>query len=180
MGRSVKKNLLDILFRYAILVFLSIFGLSIFYFIFTPLTLYPSYLLFKIFYPVIIINSDIIKFLNLPLSLEIIGACVGGSAYTLLFILNLSTPNIKLKKRLTMIGISIFVFLIANILRIFLVGVLFAENVKFANSVHEFLWYFGSIFLLIIIWFFEVRKFKIKEIPFYSDIKFFAKYIKKD
>lgn len=179
MKKKTKKELLSILLRYSILVFLSIFGVTIFYFIFKPLTLYSSFFLFKLFYDVSIVQSNTIRFSNYLLDLQIIGACVAGSAYYLLMILNLSTPNIKIKKRLSMLGISIAAFLIANVLRIFWVGVLFANGSKYAVLVHEVFWYFGSIFLLIIIWFIEVKKFNVKDIPFYSDIRFFTKYIKK-
>ena len=36
----------------------------------------------------------------------------------------------------------------------------------------EVLWYLGSTLFVIGIWFIEVKLFKIKEIPIYSDIKF--------
>lgn len=178
MHKKIKRKLKDIFLRYSILVIFSFFALPVFYFIFRPLTVYPGYFLFKIFYEVILINQETIILPSMNLSLEIIGACIAGSAYFLFTLLNLTTPDIKLKKRLALLGISFLLFLIINILRIFIVGVLYAENIFFADFAHKLFWYAGSILFVILIWFWEVRKFKIKEIPFYSDVKFFIRHIK--
>jgi hypothetical protein len=43
---------------------------------------------------------------------------------------------------------------------------------------HKLSWYIGSIILVVGIWFLEVKKFNIKEIPFYSDLKAMLKNIK--
>lgn len=178
MSKKIKRDLTKLFLRYSILLIVALIGVELFYFIFKPLTVYPSYFLFDIFYK-IYLSEGIIHFYNSVISVEIIGACVAGSAYLLFFILNLSTPNIKLKKRLYMLGISFASFLIINIIRIFLIGILFVEGFAFAEFAHKFFWYFGSIFMVIIIWFVEVHKFKIKEIPFYSDFKFLFEEIKK-
>jgi len=174
MNKKIKSKLKDIFLRYSVLVLLSIFGIQIFYFIFKPLTIYPSYFLFDIFYYTSLFG-DIIKFPGTFISLKIIGACIAGSAYLLLTILNFSVPNIKLKKRLKLLLISYFAFLIINILRIFIIGVLFIEKLSWANLAHQFFWYLGSIVFVILIWFIQVKKYKIKGIPFYSDLKFLYK-----
>jgi len=179
MNKKLKIKLKDLLYRYSVLVLLAFFGISIFYFIFEPLTVYPSYFLFKIFYHPILQSGNIFYFPRNLISLQIIGSCVAGSAYLLLTILNISTPKIKLSKRLYLLGTAFLSFLVLNIIRIFLIGVLFIEKVAWANFAHEFFWYFGSIAFVIIIWFFQVKKSKIKEIPFYSDLKFVYKLINK-
>ena len=111
--------------------------------------------------------------------MEIIKACIIGSAYYLLLILNLSTPNIKLKKRILMIVLSFAALLFVNIFRIVFLSILFASKFSLLNLVHKLFWYLGSIIVVILIWFAEVKIFNIREIPFYSDIKLFLTSIKK-
>jgi exosortase/archaeosortase family protein len=174
-----RRKLWDIFYRYSVLLIFSIFSLTIFYFIFRPLTIFPTYFLFEIFYNVDLIDNFILYFgVNLP-SLEIIGACIAGSAYLLLLILNFSTSGIKLKKRLLLLVLAFLIFLIINILRIFFVGMLFLNGTVWADFAHKFFWYFGSIFVVVLIWFAEVKLFDIKEIPFYSDFKFVKKILRK-
>jgi len=164
-----KNSFYSIFLRYLILVILAVPNLFIFYFIFRPLTLYPVYFLFGLFFnPSLVGNIIVFK----GIAIELINACIAGSAYYLLLILNLSTPKIKLKKRIKMIFLSLGFFLIVNILRIFLLGVFFIKGYYFFSIVHELFWYFGSTILVVAIWFAEVKLFKIKEIPFYSDVKF--------
>jgi hypothetical protein len=59
--------------------------------------------------------------------------------------------------------------------RIFFLGILYIYGSPFFDLLHKILWYFGSVFLTVGIWFLEVYLFKIKEIPFYSDLKFLYK-----
>jgi exosortase/archaeosortase family protein len=179
MNKKTKKSLKDIFYRYFILILAVFFGLPFFYFIFEPLTVYPSLFLFKLFYNPVLMPENVITFPGRFISFEVIGACIAGSAYLLLTILNLSTPNIKLKRRLNLLAIAFLSFLVLNILRIFLIGVLFLEKVSWADFAHKLLWYIGSIVVIILIWFIQVRKHKIKEIPFYSDLKFVFNLIKK-
>ncbi len=101
-----------------------------------------------------------------------IAACIAGSAYYLLLILNLSTPGIKLKKRISMILWAFSVFLAVNILRIFLLALIFIAGYSWFDITHKLFWYILSTIFVIAIWFIEVRLFKIKGIPFYSDMKF--------
>lgn len=178
MNKNVRGKIYSIYIRYTILLVFAFIGFSIFYFIFKPLTLHISFFLFDLLSDAYILN-DVIYFYNSNISLAIIGACVAGSAYFLFLMLNLSTPNIKLKKRLSMLVISFIAFLFINTLRIFLVGLLFINSVPWAEAFHKFLWYFGSIFMVILIWFIEVKCFKINGIPFYSDLKFIFNYVKK-
>ncbi len=178
MNKSNKKRFTDLVIRYAVLLIIAISGLSILYFIFEPLTKYPTYFLFNIFYDIYVTPVNIINFRGFPISLEIIGACIAGSAYFLLLMLNLSTPGLKFPKRIKLLLLSFLIFLVFNIIRIFVIGVLFLNTSPVADILHKFLWYFGSIVLVILIWFYQVNKYKIKGIPFYSDIKFLFKNIK--
>ena len=174
---NVKKQLIDTVVRYVILIFIALPNLYLFYFIFTPLTVYPVYSLLKLFFDVSVTGTIINVVDGFPI--EIISACVAGSAYYLLLILNLSTPKIKLQKRAKMIFFSFTLFLIINILRIFLMSIIFIYGSQYFDILHKLFWYIGSIIFVIGIWFAEVKLFNIKEIPFYSDIKFLYEKAKK-
>ena len=166
MKRDAQK-IIDVIIRYFILLVIGILGTPFFYSIFTFLTIEPVYLLLNIFFnPSLISNIIIIN--NLPI--EIIGACVAGSAYYLLLILNLSMPRIKLGKRIMLLLFSFSLLLILNILRIFLLSVLYVSQFSLFDIAHKLFWYVGSIVFVVGIWFLSVWIFKIKEIPFYSDI----------
>lgn len=165
---------LEIILRYLILILVAFPNFWIFYLVFTPLTVYLSYFIFQIFFDANVMRNIII--LNNSIPIELISSCIAGSAYYLLFVLNLSLPNIKLKKRLLMILFSFSALLIANSARIVLLGTIFLNGFSSFVLVHKLLWYFVSTAFIVIIWFSEVKIFGIKEIPFYSDIKFFHKH----
>lgn len=173
---KINKKIFDLILRYFLICLSLISNFYIFYFIFTPITIYPVFFILKLFYPVSLF-SQAINFKSY--SVEIINACVAGSAYFLLFLLNLSVPNIKLKKRILMIFSSFLIFLILNILRIVFLSFLFFNESIFFDTFHQLFWYFMSTVLIILIWFFEVYFFKISDIPGYSDAKFLYKLIKK-
>jgi len=115
--------------------------------------------------------GDIILVKGIPI--EIIRACVAGSAYYLLFILNLSTPGIKTRKRIKMILLSFAALLFLNIIRIFLLSImLITDSTSLFDITHMLFWYILSVAFVLGIWFLEVKLFKIKQIPIYSDLKF--------
>ncbi len=167
------KTFLEILFRYSILILSALPNLALFYFLFTSLTIYGAYFLFSLFLPVSLSGSFII--LREDFVISIIPACVAGAAYYLLFILNMSIPNIRFFKRIFLILTAFFSFFIINILRILFMGMLYFYDAPFFDFLHKFLWYVGSVILIAGIWFLEVYFFKIKGIPFYSDLKFIYK-----
>lgn len=165
-----KNKFFSIFLRYAILILIAIPNLWIFYFVFTPLTVYPVFFLIKIIFDAFLMNNIIV--VNNEIPIEIIKACIAGSAYYLLLILNLSTPNINLKKRINIIFISFALLLIINVLRIFALSVIFLEGFSWFILTHKFFWYFMSTVFVAGIWFAEVKYFKIKKYPLYSDLKF--------
>ena len=101
-SKSEDKKFLSIIVRYFILFLLAIPNLFIFYFLFTPLTVYAVYFLLSFIYEVSLVGTNILVEKFFPI--EIVRACVAGSAYYLLTILNLSTPNLKIKRRLSIWG----------------------------------------------------------------------------
>ena len=166
---KTSKKFIDILIRYIILIIIALPNLWLFYLIFTPLTIYPVYFLLNLFFDSSLTGNLIIIKNYFPI--ELIGACIAGSAYYLLLILNLSTPNMKFPKRVKILFLSFVSLLIINILRIFLLSLVFISGSSFFDITHKLFWYIGSVVFVVGIWFAEVKLFNIKEIPFYSDIK---------
>lgn len=157
----------DLIIRYCLLVIIGIFSLQIFYFIFSPLTIYPVFFFLKFFFSASLTNN-LILINNMPI--ELIGSCIAGSAYYLLLILNLSIPKINLGKRIGLLFFSFFCLLVINISRIIVLSFMFVSGTSFFDLTHKLFWYAGSTIFVVAIWFFSVWLFKIKEIPFYSDI----------
>ncbi|MEN7981891.1 MAG: pacearchaeosortase [Nanoarchaeota archaeon] len=170
-----QKYFLNLTLRYLILVLIALPNLYLFYLIFIPLTVYPVYFILNLFFGATLTGTTI---LFKDLSIEIIKSCVAGSAYYLLVILNLATPKIKLNKRIKMIIISFVAFLFLNIFRIIILSFLALSNFSFFDITHQLSWYILSILLVVGIWFAEVKIFKIKSIPFYTDMKLLYKFIK--
>ena len=171
------KEVLDIFVRYVILILVAIPNLWLFYFIFTPLTSYPVYWLLSIFYNASILNNNIIL-INHQVPIELIGACIAGSAYYLLLILNLATRKIALKKRIKILLWAFGAFLLLNVLRIFCLSLMAVSGSSSFDITHRIFWYTLSTIFVVAIWFSEVKFFKIKAIPFYSDMKFLYKKIR--
>jgi hypothetical protein len=48
------------------------------------------------------------------------------------------------------------------------------------DKVHYFIWYFLSTVIVVLIWIYNVKKFKIKSIPVYSDLKWVILSFKKE
>lgn len=168
MEREVKISC-DILIRYLILIVAGILNVKLFYFFFTGLTIYPVYFLLNLFYDVTI-SANVLLVQNFPI--EIIGSCIAGSAYYLLLILNLSTPGMKISKRIFSLIFSFALLLIINILRISALSALLISGSSFFDITHKLIWIVGSVIFVVGVWFLTVKLFKIKEIPFYSDIMF--------
>jgi exosortase/archaeosortase family protein len=163
------KEAIEIFARYLILMLAALFNLAIFYIIFTPLTVYPVYWVLHAIEPgTRLLEGNVIFFRGAWA--EIIGACVAGSAYYLLLILNLSMP-MELKKRLKSLVFLLGCFLVLNILRIAVFIALLAKGFQYFDVTHMTVWYFGSTVLVVALWFVNVWIFKIKEIPIYTDAK---------
>ncbi len=169
---KMKKGsiLLDIFIRYLILVIVAIPNLWIFYLVFTPLTAWPVKWLLDIFYDVSLISGKIIL-VNRSIPIELIEACIAGAAYYLLMILNLATSGIRIKKRINILLLTFGVFLALNILRIFILSLIAVSGSSFFDITHKFFWYSLSTIFVVAIWFGAVKTLKIKDIPFYSDLK---------
>jgi exosortase/archaeosortase family protein len=172
-----KKYFLDIAVRYAILLIVGLLNNAIFYFLFTLPTINVVYFLLGLFFNASLV-SNIIIINKIPI--EIISSCIAGSAYFLLLILNLSTKGIELRKRLGILLFSFISLFIINVLRIFLLSIMFVSGQPFFDITHRLFWYAGSTIFVVGIWFLSVKLFKVKEIPFYSDVKFLLKHLREN
>lgn len=170
------NKIADLFLRYSLIVLLGLGNLFIFYKVFYPLTFWPVSFLLSL-----IGNVNSFYSLNLimfnAIAVNIVNACIAGAAYYLLFILVMSTPDLRIKKRILVILYCFVVFLFFNIIRIIIMA-LISDGIYF-ESVHMFFWYFISIVFVILIWFHAIKLFKIKAIPVYSDIKFILKQVNK-
>ena len=152
--------------RYSVILLLGLGNLSVFYYIFTPLTVNISAFILNLFSETIIDSSTI---LFREVTIEIISACVAGSAYYLLFILLMSTPELKIKTRIYALLFSFSLLLIFNSLRIVLLALI--NQSMYFELVHIVFWYVISTIFVILIWFLTINLFKIRNIPVYTDIK---------
>ncbi len=167
MKKSDKK-LYSILARYIILLIIVAFSLPIIYALFTPLTINLTSFILDLFYE-IITNKELI-IINKTTHVYIVDACVAGSAYLLLLILNL-TIDMKLETRIRSILYSFIALFLLNVIRIAILASLYHNQVPYVDFTHAIFWYGLSTLFVIGIWFLTVKKFNIKEIPFYSDYK---------
>ncbi len=172
-SKNSKNQLFDVVIRYSLILLSSLFGFWLFYYIFTPLTIYPVSWILSLFFSVSLIENTIL--INGQFPIELVPACIIGSAYFLLFALNLSIPKIKIKKRVKMIVVSFLSLLFLNILRIFAFAFIFMSGYLFFDIAHKLFWYGLSTLFVVIIWFAVVKKFNVKEIPLYSDLRYLYK-----
>jgi exosortase/archaeosortase family protein len=166
--RKEAKGIIDIAVRYGMLVVAGFLSTQIFYVLFSKLTVYPVSFLLGLFFSVLPLGNTLI--IN-GAAIEIIGPCVAASAYYLLLILNLSIPNLTVKKRLAVFLFTSFSFLLINVLRIFFLSLMFINGFPLFDITHKLFWYAGSTVFVVAIWFLAVKLFKVKDIPFYSDLK---------
>ena len=165
------KELFLLISRYIALVLLAINGLYLFYFVFTPLTLYPVYFILNNIYTNLTLNVGLSSIVAGEKSIVLVQACIAGAAYYLLLILNLTTP-MSLKTRIKSIVFLVLTFLFLNILRIVIFSVLFFNGAgNYFDLAHKLVWYAGSTALIVVLWFANVRVFNLHTIPVYTDWK---------
>jgi hypothetical protein len=170
-------NFSYVFLRYILLIILSLGNLWLFYFIFTPLTVFPSFFVLEQIYLDLAYYYDNARIVIGSSSIELIGACIAGSAYYLMCILNLTTP-MALGKRFKSLAFLFAGFLVFNIARIVIFSILFVNDYKYFPQAHEFSWYFLSTLLVVGLWFINVKIFRIENIPIYSDFKMLIEKIK--
>jgi exosortase/archaeosortase family protein len=163
------EDVLNLGGRYLILLLLGAFQLSLFYAIFTPLTVFPVFWVLSLIDSGAELLAGNVYYFD-GIYIEIIPACVAGAAYYLLLILNLTTP-MDSKQRTKSVLFLLLSFLFLNVLRIIIFSNLAASGSEYFDIAHNMVWYFGSTVMVVMVWFVNVWLFKIREIPVYSDIK---------
>lgn len=161
------SEVISLVIRYGFLLILGL-NFALIYKVMNPLTIYPSFYAFNHLYGAVFYPPNVIAFKGYFTA--IVNACVAGSAYYFLLILNLTTP-MALFKRVKTIVFLLTSFYLINLLRIILFGTLFYKGFKYFDITHLWTWYLGSTILIVLLWFLAVWLFEIREIPVYSDFK---------
>lgn len=163
---------IGILLRYGIAMIIAILALAfpLFYILFRPLTVFPVFGILKMFYSVSLNGLE--SLIIAGHEIIFIDACIAGSAYVLLFLLNALTRGISFKKRVLVFVFDSLILLVLNIARLILLISLLAQGSAAFDFTHKAFWYVLSTFFVVAIWFFSVWIFKIRAIPFISDVKF--------
>ncbi|HLC54763.1 MAG TPA: pacearchaeosortase [Candidatus Nanoarchaeia archaeon] len=163
----------SVLHRYGILALLIGVGMlfvapsEIFRRIFGPITINIVYALLHVFGDANMVSSSVISLSDSLI--ELAPACIAGSAYFLLTILNMSTP-MALKTRIYSLAYLYGAFLVLNIVRIVFFSYAFVKGMPLFDFLHLATWYIGSTIMVIGIWFSYTFLFKISAFPLYSDI----------
>jgi len=171
---KVKKNILHIFTRYIIVLVLGLGNLYIYYKLLTPITVGTVNLFLSISRETLVIGN-MIHFTNLT-AIEIIPACVAGSAFYLLTILIFTSPGIKPCKRLKILVYSFLTLFILNVLRMVLLA-----NITSLNSfdaIHWILWNFVSVIMVVGIWVIMAFRYNVRTVPVYTDLKYLVYLIK--
>ena len=169
----MEKRINGMILRYSSIILFSLFY-NLIYLILAPLTIYSSYFLISLFYKAAL-SGSIISFNGKEI--QLIDACISGLAYLLLLVLNLSV-RMPGKKRIKSLCFSLLLFFAFNVVRIFSLSLIFASGLAFFDYLHLFFWYFGSILAVLLIWVVSMKTFRIKEIPFYGDMRYLIRKIK--
>ncbi|MSS74474.1 pacearchaeosortase [Candidatus Pacearchaeota archaeon] len=187
-----KLSVKSLILRYSTLLILGLGSLFIIYLIVAPLTVYSVLGILNLQHGASLFSSDNTKICDITTNsfpilkniscinttiffkgyyASIISACVAGSAYYLLLILNLTTQMGK-KQRVKSLLFILISFFILNILRIVVFANIYVNQwFDFFTIVHKATWYFGSTILVALIWFSNIYLFKIKNIPVYTEVK---------
>lgn len=159
-----KKLLLRLV---SIVLFLALY--PILEHILTFLTIHVSNLFLSLFYKTLIVGNSI--FVNDKI-VSFVPACIAMTAYSLLFLLITLTKDINLKASIKLFLIGAVLIFVLNIIRIeFLTFLLIRNNYNLFETVHMVFWNFVSGAYVAFVWIFLVKRYKIKSIPIYSDIK---------
>ena len=168
------KKISRIFLRYIIIFLAGIGNLYLIYKLLTPITIHTLNIILSIFTNTTLVGN-IIQ-LN-TISIEIVPACVAGAAFYLLFLLILSTADIKHETRIKAIISSFAILFALNILRILILIPM--ANASYFETVHWIFWHIVSTIFVVAIWFHTVKTYKIKSIPIYTDIKYIKSLIKR-
>jgi exosortase/archaeosortase family protein len=162
------------LLRY-IVTFLIILLRDFWYLILSKVTIWVSYGLLFLYLPIILVDNSVI--VN-SVTFEFIEACIAVSAYLIFVSLALLTRNLSSKRRVKIIGIGLLSIFIVNILRIqILINVYFVFGKNYFDSIHLLFWHILSSVFVFLLWVYLTKRYKVKSIPVYTDLKYLLKKI---
>lgn len=164
----MNKKLISLFFRYFLLVLVG-FNLGIISFFIEPFTTHLLNSLLQIFFDFSFENSSIVFG---SYELFLIESCFAISAFYLFLVLLLSTPNINLRRRFVFFLSGTLVLALLNAFRIFFLIFILINYASLFSFTHFLFWNLISTILVVGIWFAEVKIFKIRDIPFYTDLKY--------
>lgn len=156
-------------FRWSSALLLAVFY-PVFYLIFSPLTLWVSYGILRIFMPVTLEGTTL--FTNTT-ALVFVPACTAASAYLLLALLILLTRGISFQTGVKLFLLGSALIFAANILRIqLLFYLLFHAGKNYFATLHLVIWKLLSSVYVAATWIFLTWKFKVRELPVVGDISY--------
>ncbi|MBS3073642.1 pacearchaeosortase [Candidatus Pacearchaeota archaeon] len=110
--------------------------------------------------------------------IALIEPCIAVSAFILLFLLNITTLDVKPKDRLFSFLLSFGILFAFNILRIiFLYSII---GFDFFDAIHLIVWYGLSTIVVVLDWIWMTKRFKIGTIPVVSDFAYLLYALKHD
>jgi exosortase/archaeosortase family protein len=168
------KKITGLFLRYLTVIILGTGNLYLIYKILTPLTIHTTNILLNIFTQTTL-RENVIYFSQA--TIQIVPACVAGSAFYLLIALLFTTADIKPKTRAYAILTAISIFFILNITRILILIPL----ITFPNfeTIHWIFWHIVSTVFVVATYIATTKLYKIKSIPVYSDFKYLISLTKK-
>jgi hypothetical protein len=122
----------------------------------------------SLFHNVVLVSHN--SFMISGQLIELIPACIAGSAYFLLTLLNLTTPMGREKRIYSLIYLYAG-FLVLNVVRIAVFSLILVSGAPFFDFLHLATWYVGSTVFVIGLWFSQMHVFKISDIPVYTDLQ---------
>lgn len=161
------KKITSLFSRYLIILILGVGDLYLIYKILTPLTLHATNLILKIFTPTTLSGNTI--YFNQSI-IQIVPACVAGSAFYLLIALILSTANIAPEVRLKALLAALTAFFALNITRI-LILITLIKTPEF-ETIHFIFWHIVSTIFVIATYIATIKLYKIKSVPIISDFNY--------
>jgi len=167
------KKILGLFARYFSILLIGSGNLYVIYKILTPLTVHILNSILSIFTDTIL--SENIIYLG-EIVIEIIPACVAGSAFYLLLLLLFSTGDIKPEVRTKAVITSFAALFTLNILRILILIPM--ASTSYFGIIHWIFWHLISTIFVVSIWIGIVKIYEIKTIPIYSDVKYIKSLIK--
>ena len=167
------NNVVMLVLRYLSAILLLIFS-DFLYKALQPLTFYSAYYLTSLFADARLLSST--ELIVGTQTLEFVPACAAVLAYILLYILILFTRGISFRLGLKIALVGSVIIFVVNIIRIeALMYVLLKYGKDYFQTLHLLVWKVFSSLFVALLWILFVRKYKIKGIPIYDDLKSFAR-----